>query len=75
MLNVIRKMTKAMTELKSALLLNLPKELSDKWTQRRTLIAVERYRKVGNRTSIDTHFYVSSAVITSKAFRAAVRAK
>jgi predicted transposase YbfD/YdcC len=54
--------------------LNLPDEMKMKWPQLKTLIAVERHRKVGNKTSIDTHFYVSSAVMTSKAFGCAIRA-
>jgi len=48
--------------------LNLPDEMKMKWSQLKTLIAVERHRKVGNKTSIDTHFYVSSAELTSEAF-------
>ncbi|MCL1103651.1 ISAs1 family transposase, partial [Shewanella saliphila] len=54
--------------------LNLPAEIKMKWSQLKTLIAVERHRKVGNKTSIDTHFYVSSAVLTSEAFGTAIRA-
>ncbi len=53
--------------------LNLPAELKTKWAQLSTLIAVERHRKVGNKTSIDTHFYVSSAVMSSKDFGMAIR--
>jgi predicted transposase YbfD/YdcC len=54
--------------------LNLPNELNEKWTQLSTLIAVERHRKVANKTSIDTHFYVSSAMMTSESFGGAIRA-
>lgn len=54
--------------------LNLSVELKAKWAQLRTLIAVERHRKVGNTISIDTHFYVSSAELTSTEFGTAIRA-
>jgi predicted transposase YbfD/YdcC len=52
----------------------LPIELTKKWPQLRTLVAVERHRTMGKKTSIDTHFYVSSATRTAEEFGHAIRA-
>jgi predicted transposase YbfD/YdcC len=50
---------------------NLPKELKKKWPSAKTIIAVERERKKGDRTSFDTHYYLSSlAVEPELAYRA-----
>lgn len=46
--------------------LNLPAELSTKWARLKTLKVVEHHRKIGNKTSIDTDFYVSNAEMTAQ---------
>lgn len=50
----------------------LPVEIKENWPSIKTIIAVQRERKKGVRTSIDTHFYLTSVTdnaLISKAIR------
>jgi predicted transposase YbfD/YdcC len=51
----------------------LSPKLQEKWPSVKTLIAVERHRKIGNKTSIETSFYLSSHDIDPEYIATAVR--
>ncbi|MEI8668304.1 ISAs1-like element ISPsesp1 family transposase [Pseudoalteromonas sp. B131b] len=50
----------------------LPSEIKESWPSVRTIVAVQRERTKGNRTSIDTHYYLTSLtdnILINKAIR------
>lgn len=51
----------------------LPKELVKKWPSAKSLIAVERERKCQGKTTIDTHYYLSSLPVNVELAARAVR--
>lgn len=48
-------------------------EIKEKWPSINTIVAVERHRKVKNKTTIDTKFYVSSHEVAPEFMSTAVR--